>query len=501
MFKPSLHPRSWHSDSDGNVALPKGECRYILLLPHVQGQRCACVGFSLNDSIPGSSCDCGHQACYHISQKADQSVEEEDIMLLKQKIQVLEDELNRETQGSVGNLVLRVSQMEEIIEKNRYEVDAKIKGVYQRMEGLWHSVGSLQRALQRYRRQYDDRIEALVDNSQAARDDLLRVQTRLGALDEASMALEDRVDILEENPALIADTPPSNTPSIPPSPRPVNIAPKETGIIKLQAHVSATQRDERSAAATTVTDHFDGIKDTSEAWTAHISLLPTASQGFPFERDTLAYKRCLSRGLHQTVVVSSRSSQSFVKAVTGTFARLLRGRPWMPLTTKICDAPNLRGLPMLKALPLAMVQEENYDHEFLKRNCATLDEAGNIAALYIARCDGDFAWDEIRSAPTFISGLEHCWGRDVLLDGPQENNETIQAEGTTAQGILNKKRSVGDLLPTWSAATSSTAKRRASELHRSTSLGSADGEDRRLKVRRQCAESSVRSVRCRAEAV
>jgi hypothetical protein len=45
--------------------LPKGDCRYILLHPAVKGLRCACVGFALNWIIPGSTCDCGHHACYH----------------------------------------------------------------------------------------------------------------------------------------------------------------------------------------------------------------------------------------------------------------------------------------------------------------------------------------------------------------------------------------------------------------------------------------------------
>ena len=45
--------------------LPEGECRYLLPHSEVIGQRCACVGFVLNQMIPGNLCDCGHNAAFH----------------------------------------------------------------------------------------------------------------------------------------------------------------------------------------------------------------------------------------------------------------------------------------------------------------------------------------------------------------------------------------------------------------------------------------------------
>lgn len=64
MFSP---PR--REKARAEVELPKGDCRYILLEPEHQGRRCTCVGFALNRSVPGSSCECDHQACYHITEK------------------------------------------------------------------------------------------------------------------------------------------------------------------------------------------------------------------------------------------------------------------------------------------------------------------------------------------------------------------------------------------------------------------------------------------------
>jgi hypothetical protein len=66
-------PRGDKSRADkphpGPSYLPKRDCRYILLHPDSQGLRYACIGFALNRSISGSTCDCGHQACYHTPDK------------------------------------------------------------------------------------------------------------------------------------------------------------------------------------------------------------------------------------------------------------------------------------------------------------------------------------------------------------------------------------------------------------------------------------------------
>lgn len=48
-------------------SLPKGACRYILLVPEVRGQRCSCMRFTLtvNKIVPGFTCTCGHKAVHH----------------------------------------------------------------------------------------------------------------------------------------------------------------------------------------------------------------------------------------------------------------------------------------------------------------------------------------------------------------------------------------------------------------------------------------------------
>lgn len=72
--------------------LPQGECRYILLLPEIKGHRCACVGFSLNRTMPSLTCDCGHLACFHLK-NVKLPADEHEIDTLKQRIQALEEQL------------------------------------------------------------------------------------------------------------------------------------------------------------------------------------------------------------------------------------------------------------------------------------------------------------------------------------------------------------------------------------------------------------------------
>src|ERR1700710_1931429 len=109
--------------------LPKGDCRYILLHPEVKGLRCACVGFALNRAIPGSTCDCGHQACYHSPDKENGSVERQELEALREKVNMLEEELDRERQGGRGGIVDRLGRLEELVDKTNADTETQLKSV------------------------------------------------------------------------------------------------------------------------------------------------------------------------------------------------------------------------------------------------------------------------------------------------------------------------------------------------------------------------------------
>jgi hypothetical protein len=223
------------------------------------------------------------------------------------------------------------------------------------------------------------------------------------------------------------------------------------------------------------------------SWTVHISLLPDASRPFPFERDTNAYKRCLSRGLHQMVVVSGTDDSAFRTAVSRAFGGLLRGRPWMPLQAKLCDAEPLQGLPMLRQLD-PKLRDGQYDTEFLRQHCAVCDATGKIESLYIAMRTDTLSWHFLGRSPVFMEGLESCWAHDQYLDPVEEPQDDSRDHGN--------RPSAGDMV------TGLPLKRGASEISRGpnfdTSGASTDGGDSRKKLQRM---SGLVELHRRAERV
>ena len=487
MFSPPRREKARPDDSH----LPKGDCRYILLHPEVKGLRCACVGFALNRSIPGSTCDCGHQACYHSPDKENGSVERQELEALREKVNLLEEELERETQGGRGGIVDRLGRLEELVDKTKVDTETELKGVYRGISGLWHSVGVLNKRTSFY----DDHIESLDD-------DVERMRHRLIEIDDASMRVEDRVDALENSTDPIssiisrrrkASTPPS--PALDDS-SDCSVRSEETvttshSETRYSLHVV---RAEEVSTIQSFRQRVSSVGSGSQAWTVHISLLPTISQPFPFEKDTAAYKRCLSRGLHQMIVVPDSDSHSFRTSVDQAFSEILRGRPWLPLVARICDAKNLRGLPMLRQLPEYLVGSD-YNAEFLQHNCAVVDESGKILDLYIAMSEDTISWAELKEVSPFKPGLEASWTYDPYLDGPCVDS----GRGSCGQGPETSRPAAGDILPNWSPSL----KRNASEISRSPSFGSSstDGESSRAKIRRPCTGASVEVVGRRAEAV
>lgn len=454
----------------------------------MKGLRCACVGFALNRAIPGSTCDCGHQACYHTPDKENVSVERQELRALHEKITMLEDELDRERQAGRGGLVDRLGRLEELVDKTKVDSDAEFKSVYRGIGGLWQNLG----ALNKRGPYYDDRIEGLVD-------DVQRMRNRLIEVDDASMRVEDRVEALEKSTPTASAISRRRKASTPPSPGFEDLTDCS---IKSDETASTTSRTGAPSPLSSLipgeASHIQSFRERvssvgsgAQSWTVHVSLLPTSSQPFPFEKDTAAYKRCLSRGLHQMIVIPDSDSASFKSAVNKSFSKILRGRPWQPLVARLCDAKNLLGLPMLRQLPNWLAGSD-HDAEFLRDNCAVNDESGKILDLYIAMSQDTISWAELRDITPHMAGLEASWIYDPYLDGP-----CLDADDA-GDGLEHSRPAAGDILPAWSP----TLKRGASEISRTPSFGStSDAEGQRAKLRRQCTGGGVEVVGRRAEAV
>ncbi|KAM3070279.1 hypothetical protein ACMFMG_010115 [Clarireedia jacksonii] len=465
--------------------LPKGGCRFILIPPATEQLRCACTGFSLNRTIPGSSCDCGHQAVYHTAES--NASDKQEIEALKTRINMLEDELDKERSIGRGGLIDRLCRLEGLVEKSNAEREGEMKGVYRGISGIWQNVGRLDKQIP----YYDDRIDGLVD-------DIHRIRGRVIDLDDASMRIEERLDTFESQSSPTTPTRSRRRKASTPPARSLRSTHESSPIsdTNLSSDPSIPMKDSLHYATHQQKAPLSSV--CGNAWTVHVSLMPTSTQPFPFERDTAAYKRCLSRGLHRKIVVPGTSGQSFTDAINIAFEPVLRGRAWRPLLAKICDVEKLRGLPMLRQLPDQLIDNE-YDVEFLKNYCAVLDTQGNIEDLYIAMLEDKISWVELHRLEPFLSGLESAWAYDAYLDGPCDANEGQEEKCLDA---TIAKRAVGEILPSYagpqSSPTSLISKRHAARISRSPSFDSAtDEEKNRTKFRRSYTGSRIEIVgRC-----
>lgn len=470
--------------------LPQGNCRYIMLMPEIKGHRCACVNFTLNRSLPGATCECGHLACFH-HRTTEPPIDKQELDLLRQRVQQLEDLLAR-THEKEDQVVQRVSELEGVVETRTDEMSQEIKKTYGNLNRAWHSIGELERRSGECARQF----QGLGGHLKNVDRELQRLHHRQCELNDADLSLEEHLlELAESIEDAVEDSPARERPrrkSISDASPTVSLSPE----IRQRRFLIATPQ--RSTAPTSVVTPIAPVQSApmhtrspalaaSELWTVHVSLLPNSSQPFPFERHTNAYKRCLSRGLHQMVAVNGSSSAAFTSAVSQAFSSLLKGRRWVPLQAKLCDAETLQGLPMLRPLDPALV-DSKYDVDFLRAHCAVLDIHGKIDSLYITMTDSTLSWHALRHSPQFLPGLEASWEYDPMLDSsdPFEDDESVDESDRPSAGDL-----VGSI---------PNLKRAASEMSRSSSFGAStvacDGAERPPKVpRTPCPRSNLHEVR------
>ncbi|KAI0407535.1 hypothetical protein F4802DRAFT_27330 [Xylaria palmicola] len=454
-------------------SLPSGQCRYILLNPEIKGQRCACVGFTLNRSQPGAICLCGHLTCYHIK-STETPPDKGEIEDLRRRIQMLEGQLDRETQMGIGHalgqVVQRLGDLEEQFETSRGEISQDIKDCYGNVNRMWLSFDELdkrQTTCENRSVSYDERLDSQDDALQ-------RLNDRVVQIDEDAMALEERVEALEHRPLPSrshhrhARRPTSE------SERTRQWLSQYGGTLRTQPLPTPAQ------GASQIPSGTMPLNQTRVPWTVHVSLLPTAAQPFPFEKDTNAYKRCLSRGLHQMVVVGGTDSESFHRAINKAFGSLLRGREWMPLQARLCDAVTLEGLPMLRPLDSSLLGRP-YDLEFLRQYCAVCHPTGKVESLYIAMVHDTFSWHFLRRSPCLMDDLDASWEYDQLLD-PDDNLDDDT-------GGEEDRPPAGDIMPPLPSL-----KRTASEISRAPSFSAAEGDGSRPKLARMQVEVCRRGV-------
>lgn len=437
--------------------LPSGQCRYILLNPEIKGHRCACVGFTLNRALPSVTCECGHLSCYHIKE-AEYPVDKTLVEQLSHRVRILEEQLDRETQGGLGSVLgetlKRLGQLEGQFEKSKDDIAHESRGLYRQISRVWQTVDQLTNREAALNDRLADHDGQILDHGA----EIQRIGGRLMETDDAAIELEERVDRLEASYENEDDYRYYRNPDRAAQAQgPISTIPVEAE--QPNARLEPLGISTASAPLDNLYSRQPPEQTLATPWTVHVSLLPSSTQPFPFEKDTTAYKRCLSRGLHQMIAVPGTDSVSFVTSVSRAFGDLLKGRTWVPLQARLCDAESLQGLPMLRPLDACLVGEK-YDIDFLRAHCAVCGPNGRLDSLYIAMASDTISWHFLRRQPCYLEGLEDSWAYDEYLD-PDDRFEDGEEKG---------RPSAGDILPTLP-----TLKRAASEMSRTPSFTSGSG--------------------------
>jgi hypothetical protein len=165
------------------LPLPTGPCRFILLNPSVENQQCSCQSFHHNRSTPGSVCDCGHQACFHVHQPSAPAEG---------------PSTNNQNQYSSSTALLnRIQRLEDALQQERAARETAIADERRARE---REVRILREALHPFYKSEEEMKRKLIeveDHLEGTYDEQLRLKDRIVALDDANMALERRVEETE----------------------------------------------------------------------------------------------------------------------------------------------------------------------------------------------------------------------------------------------------------------------------------------------------------------
>jgi hypothetical protein len=380
-----------------------------MMIPELKGQRCGCMGFDHNKALPSATCHCGHLSCFHVTSSDAPSPGQNraEIETIKQRLRILEENVDRSDHDRLSGVVARISELEETVERNKDEALNELKGSYRNSFAAWQMVEQLQK-----------RMKDLEEFSQAQTQQIARASRDMEDLKNRQLELLDSDEMMEERIEKLESAEPFPSP-------PQEPAPTDSSYDGHQLSTGATPEHHRlSHPSPTAMTRSSSSSRSSMPWTIHISLMPSREQPFPFEKDTTAYKRCLSRGLHRMVAVEGDDAESLSLAVSRTFGSLLRGRSWMPLQAKLCDAAQLQGLPMLRPLEPIFLNDE-YDRDFIRNHCAVIDSNGKLDSLYIAMQHDTLSWKFLRRSPAYLEGLESSWDHDQYLDQKDERDPTV----------------------------------------------------------------------------
>ncbi|KZF22195.1 hypothetical protein L228DRAFT_148115 [Xylona heveae TC161] len=426
---------SWSSNHVGtSLSLPRGACRFILLHPQVTGQRCACQGYVLNSRVPDSSCECGHQACYHVPDVPSPAVSMEEHVRLAEMVRGLSERL----------------------EKERAEREKDMQGIYQSISGVYHNMNGVHESTRTGLLDLEDKLDGAIDKAQSLYQDLKVLKERVACIDDASMDLELRVEDLQIE---LDHRPRAPSPSKRRSRRPKNMGTRPFDKLPV-TNISINTPSENS-------------------WEAYVIIVPGTT--FEFQPGDIADLRCRSRGLFRWIIFSGPDQHSIMLSIDSAFHDVLQGRRWVPARAQIRITNGISNLIVGNDLSESF-ESNTWDASFLRGSCAASLPANHLPVIFVTLRDSRWTWESIRNLSPVPGLSQRCWDHNERLDGvfakPSIPEARLPVTSRDSVAITVKKQAIEfdksplDLL---ASLASMPVKRQFSELSRSIPEGS-DGK-------------------------
>ena len=373
--------------------LPQGECRFHfpeLSLGASTGRRCACKKFNLNKVVPGSICQCGHQAGCHISsaQEAVVSKDQYDNLLrrLEQTETALECMKQRETQEhnemrhAVHGLYDNLSSISAQLNTRMIGQGNEWKGVANRVHELQEST----RAMQKQFLSLDD-----------SRSDL---EVRMNALEVDSMASKQKM--------------------------------KEVGAARTSLSRRASQKHNQKA----------------QTWSCRVLFVPHRLVRDPLDVSGSSHRRCCSRGLLRTLAFDGPDKGSFTSAVDSAFSFVIKGRPWTPFIVTLSSLGGLR--PSWSLSPIdGKERAKDWNRAFLERYCVQKGRQGSTPTIVIGLRDEELSWEDVRALPSSQAEDESLWQQDSSNEVEPQSNQSRLSRRSGSRSSVNEARSSANPSP------------------------------------------------------
>ncbi|RSL83327.1 hypothetical protein BHE90_016709 [Fusarium euwallaceae] len=202
MPSPLRFPSSTSTPQLDESRLPKGQCRYVLVVPELRGQRCDCMGFVHNKSLPGAACHCGHLPCFHVPSVDAPSLAEDraEVELIMQRIRKLSESLDRDGHDRPARVISRIDELEAAVEKNKEDVSAEVRGSYSNASAAWRLVSQLQQTVKRLEETVQSHDEQMTKTGMQV-DDLVNRQLQLLG---RGVMMEEKIEKLERTGPLLS---------------------------------------------------------------------------------------------------------------------------------------------------------------------------------------------------------------------------------------------------------------------------------------------------------